>query len=169
MKREEIDYIIRKLELIPLAQEGGLVKQTYVSDFRAGEDAVGSDRCGTAIYYMLTGNAFSHMHKLTDDEMYHFYLGDPVELLELFPDGTWKVTVLGQDLTAGQEVQHLVKAGTWQGSRLVPGGTGALLATTNWPGYTDETYTHGDAEVLTEQYPGAAELIRTLTGEVIYR
>ena len=150
MTGEEAEKLIQLLGLEPLEEEGGLVRQTYVSPFRTADDKGGSDRCGTAIYYMLRGEAFSHMHRLTGDEMYHFYLGDPVELLELFPDGTWSVTILGRDLQAGQKLQHLVKAGTWQGSRLVKGGGGALLATTNWPGYTDASYTHGKAEELIE-------------------
>lgn len=168
MTEKEIHDLINRLALIPLEEEGGLVRETYASPFPAGEEAPDSERCGTAIYYMLRGKAFSHMHQLSGDEMYHFYLGDPVELLELFPDGTWKTTILGQDLAAGQEVQHLVKAGTWQGSRLVEGGSGALLATTNWPGYTPESYTHGHAEELIKKYPDAAELIRALTGTVSY-
>ena len=162
------EELIERLGLIPLTKEGGLVCQTYVSPFSAGKDAVGSDRAGTAIYYLLRGGAFSHLHALTDDEMYHFYLGDPVELLELLPDGTARTTVLGPDIAAGMEVQHLVKAGTWQGSRLAEGGEWALLGTTNWPGYTDECYTHGDRETLLAAYPQAAEEIRRLTGEVRY-
>ena len=167
----ELDQIIEKLGLIPLTQEGGLVCQTYVSSFKVGELPA-----GTQIYYLLRGNAFSHLHLLTGDEMYHFYLGDPVELTELLPDGTFRTTVLGQDILHGECVQHLVPAGNWQGSCLAAerAASGkerkgwALLGTSMWPGYTDESYTHGDRETLIARYPGAEEKILRLTGKAEY-
>ena len=138
--------------------------QTYISDRQIGEEPG-----GTAIYYLLTGEAFSHLHRLTGDEMYHFYLGDPVELTELLADGTVRTTLLGQDILAGQSVQHLVPAGNWQGSRLAEGGSWALMGTTMCPGYTDECYEHGDAKVLKSQYPEAEGIIARLTGEAKYQ
>ena len=84
------EEIIEALGLVPLPKEGGLVLETYRSTAltREGEAA------GTAIFYMLRGSSFSHLHRLKGDEMYHFYLGDPVELTELLPDGSVKKTVL---------------------------------------------------------------------------
>ena len=152
--------LIAALGLEPLPGEGGMSAQTYLSRYQIDGKAA-----GTAIYYLLTGEAFSHLHRLTGDEMYHFYLGSPVELTELLPDGAVHTTVLGQDVAHGQCVQHLVPAGVWQGSRLLPGGDWALLGTTMWPGYTPECYEHGDADALTAQYPQAAEAIARLTGE----
>ena len=152
--------LIAALGLEPLPGEGGMSAQTYLSRYEIDGKAA-----GTAIYYLLTGEAFSHLHRLTGDEMYHFYLGSPVELTELLPDGAVRTTVLGQDVAGGQCVQHLVPAGVWQGSRLLSGGDWALLGTTMWPGYTPECYEHGDADALTAQYPQAAEAIARLTGE----
>ena len=155
------EQIIKSLRLVPLSREGGLVGETYRSEF-----SIDGKCAGTAIYYLLRGESFSHLHRLTGDEMYHFYLGDPVELTELLPDGTYKTTLLGPDIAGGQAVQHLVPAGNWQGSCLAKGGKWALLGTTMWPGYTDECYTHGNAEELLEAYPDAEKIIRKLTGEV---
>lgn len=148
--------VIDALGLEPLEGEGGLYRQTYQS----GEQP---RAMATAIYYMLTPETFSHLHRLDADEMYHFYLGDAVELCELKPDGTSSVTELGQDLARGQCVQHLVKAGSWQGSRLKAGGAWALLGTTMSPGYQQEGYEHGDRALLTSQYPTHAALIEALT------
>lgn len=158
------ETVIELLGLTPLAGEGGLCRQTYVS----GVKTWSGEAAGTAIYYLLRETSFSHFHRLTGDEVYHFYLGDPVELTELKPDGTASVTVLGQDLSAGEQVQHLVPAGNWQGSRLAEGGKWALLGTTMCPGYTDSCYEHGDAEKLSSEYPQMAEMIGKLTGEVSY-
>ena len=156
--------IIAHLRLSPLPGEGGMSLQTYISDKKIGDEPG-----GTAIYYLLTGEAFSHLHRLTGDEMYHFYLGDPVELTELLPDGSVKTTVLGSDLLGGQSVQHLVPAGHWQGSRLAAGGNWALMGTTMCPGYTDACYEHGDASELLAQYPEAEDRIALLTGEAKYQ
>lgn len=159
-----LQTIIDTLHLKPLSVEGGMVAQTYLSDFK-----VGNESAGTCIYYLLSGDAFSHLHQLTGDEMYHFYLGDPVTMLELLPDGTTQTTILGADLAVGQTVQHLVPAGHWQGSRLCEGGKFALLGTTMWPAYADEGYTHADAAALQTQYPTAKEEIARLTGEAKYQ
>ena len=81
---------------------------------------------GTAIYYLVTAapDGFSALHRLPTDEIYHFYLGDPVEQLLLHPDGRSEVIVLGHDIAAGQRVQHVAPRDTWQGTRLREGGTG---------------------------------------------
>ena len=69
--------------------------------------------------------------------MYHFYLGDPVELLLLFLGRNQPAGYSGHMIwLAGQQVQFVVPAGAWQGSRLMPGGSFALLGTTMAPGLT---------------------------------
>lgn len=162
--------IIDHLGLEPLHEEGGLFIQSYCSPETISREHLperyqGDKPFGTAIYYLLTAevDSFSALHKLPTDEMYHFYLGDPVELLQLHPDGTSRRVILGQDLLAGQKLQHLVPHGVWQGSHLIPGGNFALLGTTMAPGYTPEDYVAGVAGELITQYPDQAELIRQLT------
>src|SRR5215469_4851909 len=103
------------LELEPHPVEGGYFRRTYTSagtvDLSRGVRAQ-----GTAIYYLLEQGTFSEMHVLDSDEIFHFYLGDPVEMLQLHPDGGSAVLTLGQDLAAGQHVQLTVPAGVWQGT-----------------------------------------------------
>ena len=156
----ELQEIVRQLQLSPLPREGGLYRQTWCSAH------------GTAIYYLLDGDAFSHFHRLVYDEIYHFYLGDPVCLWELSEDGKCDMTILGRNLTGGEQVQHVVRAGVWQGScRLAsfPGkeareGCGyALLGTTMAPGYTQESYEHGSRQELLSHWPEAASAIFRLT------
>ena len=156
--------VIEALGLVPLEEEGGLVLETYKSAFQTE----GGSSAGTAIFYLLRGSSFSHLHRLSGDELYHFYLGDPVELTELLPDGTVKKTVLGSDILGGECLQHLVPAGNWQGSHLRAGSRWALLGTTMCPGYRQEEYEHGDRALLLEQYPSAKKEILRLTGEVEY-
>ena len=158
------EQVIEALGLVPLEQEGGLVLETY----RSSAKTQNGDAAGTAIYYLLRGSSFSHLHRLSGDEMYHFYLGDPVVLTELLPDGSVKRTILGTGIPDGERPQHLVPGGNWQGSRLAEGGSWALLGTTMCPGYRQEEYEHADAAMLCAQYPAAAEEIRRLTGQVEY-
>ena len=73
------------------------------------------------------------MHQLKSDEIYHFYLGDPVEMLLLYPDGNCEKIILGQNILEDNHVQFVVPKGVWQGSRLLPGGNYALLGTTVSP------------------------------------
>lgn len=138
-------------KLQPLQPEGGYFAETYRSPL------------STAIYYMLTPDTFSAMHRLKGDETYHFYLGDPVEMLMLKPDGSAEALLLGQNVTAGMRVQHTVPGGTWQGSRLAPGGKFALMGTTMAPGFDPKDYEAGQRDPLGAQYPAYAPLIAFLT------
>lgn len=163
------DALIRLLHLAPLPVEGGHFRQTWRSEVTMGTGSGdGRDRpAGTAIYYLLTDapDSFSALHRLPTDEVYHFYLGDPVELLMLHPDGRAGSAVLGHDLAAGQCVQLVVPRGTWQGSRVVPGGRVALLGTTMAPGFDAADYEGGTRADLVARYPSAAPLIVALTRE----
>ena len=96
------------------------------------------------------------MHVLESDEMFHFYLGDPVEMLQLFPDGRSALLTLGQDLAAGQQVQVLVPAGVWQGTRLIGDGKMALLGCTVVPGFDYADYRNASYEELAARWPGQA-------------
>ncbi len=164
------EQIIEHLELEPLPVEGGQYRQTYVASDDIAAAAL-PKRYGrakplcTAIYYLLTDqpDSFSALHRLPTDEIYHFYLGDPVEMLLLHSDGRSERVMLGQDLRAGQHVQYIVPAGVWMGSRLRDGGRFALMGTTMAPGYDNQDYEGGEAAELERQYPDRAELIRQLS------
>jgi len=119
---------------------------------------------GTAIYYLLEAGTFSEMHVLASDEIFHFYFGDPVEMLQLHEDGRGSaVFTLGGDLSAGQNVQLVVPAGVWQGTRLVEGGKVALLGCTVTPGFDFADYRGGSYAELAAKWPAEAERIRKLT------
>ena len=142
--------------------EGGFFRRTYTSAATV-ELPRGVRTQSTAIYYLLDAGTFSEMHVLDSDEMFHFYLGDPVEMLQLFPDGRSALLTLGQDLEAGQQVQVLVPAGVWQGSRLVGDGKVALLGCTVTPGFDFADYHSASYAELAAKWPEQAERIRALT------
>jgi predicted cupin superfamily sugar epimerase len=159
--------IIELLRLQPLPHEGGYYRETYRSDDQlpaATLPRYGQDKAaGTAIFYLLTPETFSALHRLPTDEVFHFYLGDAVEMLHLYPDGRGQTVTLGPDLFAGQSPQVVVPRGVWQGSRLVPGGSYALLGTTMAPGFDFTDYEAGERDALAAQYPAFADWIRQLT------
>ena len=156
------DEIKKLLNLEPHPIEGGFFRRTYTSpgslDLERGKRAH-----GTAIYYLLEPGTFSELHVLDSDEIFHFYLGAPVEMLQLFPDGRSAVFTLGPDLAAGQEVQVVVPAGVWQGTRLIGDGKLALLGCTVTPGFDFADYRNAPAAELIAKWPGQAERIRALT------
>ena len=170
MKKLTAEALIRELELEVLPLEGGHFRQTYQADETVAAPAPDPEHPllkprSTAILYLLSADpdSFSALHRLPADEIYHFYLGDPVELLLLGQEGESEVVTLGHDVLDGQHVQFAVPAGVWQGSRLMPGGEFALMGTTMAPGFIDTDFVPGDRDTLLEQFPEKAELIRLLT------
>lgn len=150
------------LGLEPHPIEGGLFRRVYTSP-GVIETPRGARHLGTAIYYLLEQGTFSEMHQLASDEIFHFYLGDPVEMLQLWPDGHSTLLTLGSDLRAGQQVQALAPAGVWQGTRLIGDGSAALLGCTVTPGFDFADYRGGIYEELAAKWPRQAGLIRALT------
>jgi predicted cupin superfamily sugar epimerase len=102
------------------------------------------------------------MHRLPIDELYHFLLGDPVEMLQLADGAPARRLVLGHDLRAGESLQVVVPAGTWQGSRLRAGGAWALMSVTVAPGFEFPDYESGDADALAAAWPDVAAFVRAL-------
>ena len=165
----QVEELKTSLGLKPHPQEGGWYVRTYEStetvpaaNFADGRYD-GPRRTSTAIYYLLEPETFSEMHLLQSDEIFHFYAGDAVEMLQLFADGTGRRVVIGNDFAAGERPQVVVERGVWQGSRLVPGGNWALLGCTVSPGFEFVDYTEGKRAKLTEGWPEWAKLIAALT------
>ena len=162
------DEVKQLLQLEPLRVEGGFFRETYRSRWTVSEEYLpegmsGSRSVGTAIYFMLTPETFSALHRVPGTEIFHFYAGDPVTMLQLLRDGSSQTLTLGPDLAGGQRPQVVVRGHVWQGSRLAPGGKWALMGTTMSPGFDYADFELGNREQLMTQYPGAAEMIRQYT------
>jgi predicted cupin superfamily sugar epimerase len=148
--------------------EGGYYRETWRSGVRLPGAAlpaayVGDRPAGTAIYYLLTPDAFSAFHRVASDEIFHFYRGDPVELWTLSPGGSGACTILGPDVEHGMRPQAVVPAGAWQGSRLKEGGSYALLGTTVAPGFDFDDFEMAKRDDLTAAYPDLAAIVEALT------
>ncbi|MGV9497339.1 cupin domain-containing protein [Streptomyces sp. NPDC003642] len=152
------DELIAHYGLEPIPSEGGLFRQTW-----AGPERPDGRPEGTAIVALLTADDFSALHRLPTDEIWHFYGGDPLELLLLAPDGSARTVVLGPEVLRDQHVQFTVPAGTWMGGRVRHGGAWTLFGCTMAPGFTFEGYEHGDGPELAARYPEVADAITALS------
>jgi predicted cupin superfamily sugar epimerase len=164
------DEVKQILQLEPLRMEGGFFRETYRSRWMISPDYLpegmrGMHSIGTAIYFMVTPESFSRLHRVPGSEIFHFYMGDPVTMLQLHPDGRHETLTVGSDLTSGARPQVVVRGNTWMGAKLAPGGKWALLGTTMSPGFAQSDYEGGNREELIGRYSAAADLIRQYTRE----
>ncbi|MGQ4382267.1 cupin domain-containing protein [Streptomyces sp. SAS_270] len=151
--------LIAHYALEPIPREGGLFRRTW-----AGPERADGRPEGSAIVALLTAEPddYSALHRLPTDEIWHFYLGDPLEMLLLAPDGTSRTAVLGPDVLGGQHPQFTVPAGTWMGAQVIAGGAWSFFGCTMAPGFTYGDYEHGDAAELAARHPAEAARITGL-------
>lgn len=162
-----VDELIAMLNLKPHPLEGGYFVETYRSEERLPGEVLprhgGPRSVSTAIYYLLKAGAVSELHQLPGDEIYHLYLGGPLRMLQLWPDGSSRHVILGQDVTRGERPQIVVPGGVWQGSELAEGAPFVLLGATMAPGFDYVDYRRGRRDDLIARWPEEAEMIRRLT------
>jgi len=125
------EEMIKKLNLEPLPEEGGFFREAYRSSGVIPKEFLpqhgGERNFSTQIYYLITPSEFGALHRVKlSDEYYHFYLGDPVEMVQIEEDGSLRTVILGQNIPE-ENLQVLVKKGVWQGTRLMEGGKWALI------------------------------------------
>ncbi|WP_030024755.1 cupin domain-containing protein [Streptomyces monomycini] len=152
--------IVELYGLEPLPREGGRYRQTW-----AGPPRPDGRPDGTAIVVLLTAEPDGHsaLHRLPIDEVWHFYLGDPLSMLLLDPSGGTRTVALGPDVLGGQHVQFTVPAGTWMAAEVAEVGAWSLFGCTMAPGFTFDAYEHGDAAELAARYPQEAARITALS------
>lgn len=165
--QQEIAEIIATLQLQP-HPEGGYFREIYRCSETIAKDCLPSRYAGarsvsTSIYYMLTSETFSVMHRVASDEIYHFYSGSPLELLLLHPGGRSEVIMIGPDIRDGQHPQFVIPHGVWQGSRVYAGGSYCLIGATVAPGFDFADFEEGKRADLVNQFPAQSEMITALT------
>lgn len=156
------DTIIKALGLAPLPGEGGYFKRTYTSTEKTH---CGTRPLATAIYYLLTREEPSKLHRLPADEVIHYYTGARVALVTLYPDGRVEKVKLGDDIANGERPQAVVPAGAWIGMYVADYAdcNWALLGTTMSPGFIDGDIELADIESLLAEYPSIGEDVLRLT------
>ncbi len=145
-----------------LEAEGTYVKQVYAGENAAADAPAPAVTCMYGLY-SDDPPSLSLFHRLTVDEVWSWYEGDPLELFLLKPDGSSERVVLGPDTGRGELYQFTIPAGTWQAGRLVPGGSFCLYGCTCVPGFTPECFTPGSRAQLAKAYPRDEETIICFT------
>ena len=143
------EEIIGALRLQPHPKEKGFFVEAYRSGY------------STAIYFLLTADGFSEMHRLRSDEIFHYYAGSAAEMLQLHEDGSGNVIRLGNNLAAGEQPQIVVPRGTWQGMKTT--GELTLFGCTVAPPFQYADYQSGNRNALIRRYPQFETLIKELT------
>ena len=149
--------VIARFGLEPLPVEGGWFRQIW----RSPPDA--AEPIGTAIIALVTPDpaGFSQFHRLRTDELWHFYAGDPLELVLLEPGGRSAHVTLGADFDAGHRPMHVVPAGTWMAARTT--GAWSLFGNTMAPGFTSRVYAGAARADLLAGWPAERDVILALT------
>lgn len=163
LHRYSAEYWIDRLALEPHV-EGGYYREVYRSTTEVKPGFSSAPRsAATHIYFLLTDDAFSAFHRITADELWHFYEGDAVAVYEILADGTLITHLLGTDLAKGQMPFCVIREGSWFGSKLAGEGSYGLVGCTIAPGFLFTDLELADRTTLTAQYPQHTALIESLT------
>jgi uncharacterized protein len=121
---------------------------------------------GSALYFMVTPTAPVQLHRIRNDQLYHYYLGDPLEVLLLRSDGTSERVVVGPNLRAGEHMQLFIPGNTFHTARLMGRRRWFLGASTEWPGVVPADVEIGNVDELAETYPSVAGDLRAIAESV---
>lgn len=156
-----IQELVEQLHLLP-HPEGGFYNETYrgISHFST---ALGDRSVSTAIYFLLTANNFSALHRIKSDELWHHYLGDPVHIHAIDEQGNYQQHLLGIHFAQGQTPQILIPAGQWFGSESAGPLGYSLVGCTVAPGFDFADFELGDRRTLCKIFPQHQTLIERLT------
>ena len=151
--------IIARYDLQPLPGEGGYFRRFYTHPRQLPGSA---SRLASAIFFLITKDSFSAMHRLPSDELFHFYDGHLTQMLQLDLAGSGRIFRLGPD----QERAVLVPGGMWQGMRLedsAPDDAYALFGVSVHPEFRDEEFELGNRAALCVRHPQWRGEIERLT------
>lgn len=141
---------------------------TFRSDLRIPAEALppeygGPRFLGGVLTFPVTPQAPVRWHRIRSDQVYHHYLGDPLEVLLLYPDGRGEVSVVGPDLFAGMRPQLLIPGRTFHAGRVAAGAGYSLLGTSVWAWAEPADVEAADSERLCRAYPAAQAAIAAFT------
>lgn len=140
----QINELIKLHNLLP-HPEGGFFKETYRSEFSTG------------IFYLLGKGQKSSFHRIKSDEMWHFYDGDSISIVEITNTGTIKETILDK-----KNVQYIVPANVWFGAYLPDGSQFAFTGCTVAPAFHFSDFEMGNKEKMLKEFPHAKHMIEKL-------
>lgn len=153
--QERIKELVTKYNMEP-HPEGGFFVETYRSPIMF-QTSRGERSASTAIMFLITRDSISHFHRLTSDEGWHFYEGDPLRLLQIDKDGQLSEVKMGQNDKEEEKLQHIVPAGDWFASTSF--GDYSLVGCTVSPGFDFEDFEMADKSELIKELPHHKEIL----------
>ena len=149
----------------------GFVRVSFVSKHSIGKGGLpapfeGQRPLGSALYFMVTTGAPVRLHRIRNDQLYHYYLGDPLETILLHSDGSFEKIIVGPDIRTGQRLQLLIPGNTFHTARLLGRRRWFLGASTEWPGVIPADVELGQLEELASKYPAVAADLRSIAASV---
>lgn len=156
---------VDRLGLIP-HPEGGFYRETYRADEGIPHQALpgrfsGGRAFSTAIYFLLTCENFSALHRIQQDEVWHHYDGDTLTVHVFDAEGTYRPIRLGKDLASSP--QTVVRVGALFGASVEPPGEYALVGCTVAPGFDFADFRLPTRAALLAEYPQHAAIVTRLT------
>ena len=155
-------YLRDRLRLSP-HPEGGHFREIYRSaDTVQPTDGRPLRQALTTIFFLLQAGEVSRWHRVTSDEVWHFYEGEGLELLVAPPPMDRVARLQLGPVSEGRRPAYTVPAHWWQAAR--PVGSHALTGCTVAPGFdfADFSFLRDDAVLaqrLTAIDPPAADLL----------
>ncbi len=164
MKHLTASYWINRLKLIA-HPEGGFFKEVYRA---AGEIPAlalpprfkGNRNFSTAIYYLLERGDFSAFHRILADETWHFYDGNPLEIIIITAEGKLNKQIIGLEQPEALPM-FTIRAGDWFAARNT--GDYTLCGCTVAPGFDFADFELGDYKQLAALFPQHRKLIEQFT------
>lgn len=163
LSAEDVSHL---LELQPNATCGS-VRVTFVSQH---DIAVGGlptpfqngRPLGSALYFLVTPSSSVRLHRIRNEHLYHYYLGDPLEVFLLHDDTSERV-VIGPDIRGGQRLQLLIPGNTFHTARVIGDRRWFLGASTEWPGVVPAHVEIGQLDEIAARYPSVATELRAIS------
>jgi predicted cupin superfamily sugar epimerase len=155
-----IEELIKLYDMQP-HPEGGFFKESYRAVGKTST-ASGDRNFSTAIYFLLPEGQKSSLHRLSADEVWHFYLGGPMDIFEISPEGKFSRVTLGPDPKAAHKFQHVVPAGTWFGGTPHKDSGYSFVGCTVSPGFDFVDFEMGDRDRLVRLCPEEEKIIDLL-------
>ncbi len=119
----------------------------------------------SSIYFLLRGNEFSALHRLSTDELWHFCAGCSLSLYTINPNGFVTVRQLGNDPELQESFQFPVPAGNWMGAKPTMKDEYSLVICTLAPAFEEQDLEMGDRDELIKKFPQHEKLIVSLARE----
>ena len=173
------ELIIKKLNLREHPYEGGNFRETYRSpvlvsydeSLVTSQDISSIDKkekflktklrpSSSLIYYLLNRDQFSPIHRVKNDEIWHFYLGSPL-IIYILSDKQYPTTVkLGNSLENDDSCFHyVIRKNSWFCAEVENKESFSLVGCTVSPGFDFEDFELGKKSDLLILYPQLKSLI----------